>query len=222
MDKRREQLFKQIVRTYLVTAEPVGSLFLADKFGDVSSATIRNEMMALEEDGYICQPHISAGRIPTARGYKFFVDNFINIDKRDGATDKKISTAVKGFQGDDKMKAAGRAAADLSQEAIIVAFNQNQLYFTGLSYLFAKPEFAEQVTVTSVSQILDHCEEVLPRVLELIGQGKKVLIGMDNPFGKMCSFLAAPIRREGLFGILGPMRMDYEKNLELVNFIKTL
>ncbi|MEK9183218.1 MAG: hypothetical protein AAB849_01805 [Patescibacteria group bacterium] len=222
MDKRREQLFKQIVKIYLATAEPVGSLFLADKFGDVSSATIRNEMMALEQDGYIYQPHISAGRVPTENGYKFFVDNFIDVEKRDEKVDKKIDAIVKDFKGDEKIKAAGRTAAEMSQEAIIVAFSPNQLYFTGLSYLFAKPEFAEQITVTSVSQILDHCEEMMPRVLELIGSGKKVLIGTDNPFGKMCSFIAAPIRDNGLFGILGPMRMGYEKNLELVNFVKTL
>lgn len=222
MDKRMEQLFKQIVKIYLTTAEPVGSLFLADKFGDVSSATIRNEMMALEQDGYIYQPHTSAGRVPTEKGYKFFVENFVDADKRDKITDKKMAAAVKDFKGDEKIKAAGRVAADLSQEAIIVAFNPNQLYFTGLSYLFAKPEFSEQVTITSVSQILDHCEEMMPRVLELIGNGKKVIIGSDNPFGKMCSFIAAPIRDNGLFGILGPMRMDYEKNLGLVNFVKEL
>ncbi|HBX16084.1 MAG: Transcriptional regulator of heat shock protein [Candidatus Magasanikbacteria bacterium GW2011_GWC2_41_17] len=222
MDKRREQLFKQIVKIYLTTAEPVGSLFLADKLGDVSSATIRNEMMALEEDGYIYQPHISAGRVPTAKGYKFFVDNFVDADRRDEKTDKKIAAAVEKFKGDEQVKAAARASAEISQEAVIVAFSPNQLYFTGLSNLFAKPEFREQVIVTSVSQILDHCEEMLPRVLELIGNGKKVLIGSDNPFGKMCSFIAAPIRDNGLFGILGPMRMDYEKNLELVNFVKTL
>ena len=222
MDKRREQLFKQIVKIYLATAEPVGSLFLADKFGDVSSATIRNEMMALEQDGYIYQPHISAGRVPTEKGYKFFVENFVDVEKRDEKVDKKMAAAVKDFKDDEKIKAVGRTAAEISQEAVIVAFSPNQLYFTGLSNLFAKPEFSEQVTVTSVSQILDHCEEMMPSVLELIGGGKKVLIGTDNPFGKMCSFIAAPIRGNGLFGILGPMRMDYEKNLGLVNYIKTL
>lgn len=222
MDKRREQLFKQIVKIYLATAEPVGSLFLADKFGDISSATIRNEMMALEEEGYIYQPHISAGRVPTEKGYKFFVENFVDVEKRDEKIDKKIDATVNDFIGDEKVKAVGRAAAEMSREAVIVAFSPNRLYFTGLSHLFAKPEFAEQVSVTSVSQILDHCEEMMPRVLELIVSGKKVLIGTDNPFGKMCSFIAAPIRDNGLFGILGPMRMDYEKNLELVNFVKEL
>lgn len=222
MNSRQAELFRQIVRIYLNTAEPVGSLFLADKFGDVSSATIRNEMMALEQDGYIYQPHTSAGRVPTEKGYKFFVDNFVDVEKRDEKIDKKIDAIVKDFKGDEKIKAAGRTAAEMSQEAVIVAFSPNQLYFTGLSHLFAKPEFSEQVTVTSVSQILDHCEEMMPRVLELIASGKKVIIGSENPFGKMCSFIAAPIRDEGLFGILGPMRMDYEKNLELVNFVKTL
>lgn len=75
MDRRKQQVLKAVVQDYVDTAEPVGSRTLARKYGlGVSPATIRNEMADLEEMGFLEQPHTSAGRIPSDRGYRFFVD----------------------------------------------------------------------------------------------------------------------------------------------------
>jgi heat-inducible transcriptional repressor len=75
LTERREQLLQYIVDDYVETAQPVGSGSLVEKYRlPLSSATIRNEMAKLEEDGYIGQPHTSAGRVPTARGYRYYVE----------------------------------------------------------------------------------------------------------------------------------------------------
>lgn len=75
LDDRKATILSAVVEEYIATAQPVGSGRIADSTGvDVSSATIRNEMVALEEAGYLAQPHTSAGRIPTDKGYRFFVD----------------------------------------------------------------------------------------------------------------------------------------------------
>lgn len=78
MDERKEKILKAIIQTYLETGEPVGSRTIS-KYSDLklSSATIRNEMSDLEELGYIVQPHTSAGRIPSDKGYRFYVDQII-------------------------------------------------------------------------------------------------------------------------------------------------
>lgn len=78
MDERKEKILKAIIQTYLETGEPVGSRTIS-KYSDLklSSATIRNEMSDLEELGYIIQPHTSAGRIPSDKGYRFYVDQII-------------------------------------------------------------------------------------------------------------------------------------------------
>ena len=78
LDERKEKILKAIIQTYLETGEPVGSRTIS-KYSDLqlSSATIRNEMSDLEELGYIIQPHTSAGRIPSDKGYRFYVDQLM-------------------------------------------------------------------------------------------------------------------------------------------------
>src|SRR5882762_2350088 len=75
LDDRKAAILRAVVEEYIDTAQPVGSGLVARTAGvDVSPATVRNEMAALERDGYLAQPHTSAGRIPTEKGYRFFVD----------------------------------------------------------------------------------------------------------------------------------------------------
>jgi len=77
LDERKAAILKAVVEEYVETAQPVGSQTIARASGlGVSSATVRNEMTVLEREGYLAQPHTSAGRVPTDLGYRFFVDNF--------------------------------------------------------------------------------------------------------------------------------------------------
>ncbi|MCC5951317.1 MAG: heat-inducible transcription repressor HrcA [Acidimicrobiia bacterium] len=79
LDERKANILRAVVEQYIETAQPVGSGVVADAPGvQVSSATVRNDMVALESDGYLAQPHTSAGRIPTEKGYRFFVDNVVD------------------------------------------------------------------------------------------------------------------------------------------------
>ena len=83
LDERKIKILDAIIRNYLETGEPVGSRTIS-KYTDLnlSSATIRNEMADLEELGYILQPHTSAGRIPSDKGYRFYVDHLmIEMDR---------------------------------------------------------------------------------------------------------------------------------------------
>ena len=84
LDERKVKILNAIIRTYLETGEPVGSRTIS-KYSDLnlSSATIRNEMSDLEEMGYIVQPHTSAGRIPSDKGYRFYVDNLMQEKDRE-------------------------------------------------------------------------------------------------------------------------------------------
>lgn len=222
MISRKEKLLKRIIEDYLKTAEPVGSLKLAVSL-KTSSATIRNEMMEIEEEGLIFQPHTSAGRIPTEKGYQFYIQKFVK-EKGDTVLEKKLNQLTNKLEKEDKIKILAKISAEIADEAVIVAFNQNQFYYTGLSYLFGKPEFSAQAMVTTISEVLDHCEEMMPKVMEKIFQNQKILLGLDNPFDKNCSFVgtALPGFKDGIFGILGPMRMDYQKNLNLINSIKKI
>src|SRR4029078_7470490 len=77
LDDRKATILRAIVEEHITTAQPVGSQTIARSRNlGVSSATVRNDMTVLEREGYLVQPHTSAGRVPTDRGYRFFVDNF--------------------------------------------------------------------------------------------------------------------------------------------------
>lgn len=221
MSARSNLLLKKIVLEHVRTAEPVGSLKLS---GDlrVSSATVRNEMLELESQGYIYQPHTSAGRVPTAKGYTLFVEEFVKTGKISPSVRQALAKAAKKDEGEERVKQIARAVAEMAEETVIVAFDTNRFYYTGLSHLFSKPEFQEQARVMSVSEMLDNCEKIMPLVFELLTGGRRILIGSENPFGPQCSFLAAPLGEESFFGLLSPLRADYEKNLGIIEYIGDL
>ena len=94
MDNRQKQLLKVIVETYVKSVKPVGSKSLCEKF-NLSSATIRNEMAILEDLGYIEKNHISSGRIPSEKGYRYYVENLMEPEKLNGSEMLKLQRVVK-------------------------------------------------------------------------------------------------------------------------------
>ena len=109
LDERKEKILKAIIQNYLETGEPVGSRTIS-KYSDLklSSATIRNEMSDLEELGYIIQPHTSAGRIPSDKGYRFYVDQLIH-EKETEVTQVRDTGHPESGSGGASVKADGKA-----------------------------------------------------------------------------------------------------------------
>jgi heat-inducible transcriptional repressor len=225
MNERQKKLLNLIINKHIQTAEPVGSTFLVDETGlALSPATVRNEMAELEKEGFIYQPHTSAGRVPTEKGYHFYVDNF--VEKREiKATWRKSFEEVlkKKLEKDQLLKNLAKTVVEVADATVIVAFDKNNIYYTGLSNLFKKPEFSEQNLIYNISQVIDHLDEVVAQIFARINK-VQILIGSQNPFGEDCSSVLGRYvmkdKSSGLFIILGPKRMDYEKNLALVEYIK--
>jgi len=123
-DERRLKVLQAIVQDYVETREPVGSKAIADRHGfDVSSATIRNDMAALEEVGLIHQPHTSAGRVPTDRGYRAFVDTISQVKPMSTAEKRAIERWLDGAADlDDVVFRAGRLLAQLTKQVAVVQY----------------------------------------------------------------------------------------------------
>ncbi|MCU1397113.1 MAG: hrcA [Acidimicrobiales bacterium] len=114
LDDRKTAILSAVVQEYITTAQPVGSTHIADAPGvHVSSATVRNEMASLEQEGYLVQPHTSAGRIPTDKGYRFFVDHLTPSDRLDADATQQVGE----FFG----RAHGRLEELLSQTTDLLA-----------------------------------------------------------------------------------------------------
>ncbi len=141
LDSRKISILKMIIRTYLETGEPVGSRTIS-KASDLnlSSATIRNEMADLEEHGYILQPHTSSGRIPTDKGYRFYVDNLMQ-DKMDELDNLKEIILDKTEKLDNVLKQAAKLLADSTNYLSLVSSPQkdaNKIRFLQFSAVSEK------------------------------------------------------------------------------------
>jgi len=119
------------------------------------------------------------------------------------------------------VKELAKGIAEFSNSAAFVAFSDNDFYYTGLSNLFSQPEFTEQRLVYSLSRVIDHLDQVVNKIFNNVTSEVKVIIGSHNPFAKDCSSVLTKYRvrnSNGLLGILGPIRMDYQNNINLVKY----
>lgn len=220
MTERQEAILMFVIESYIDTVEPIGSSFLSEKSSlDVSGATIRNELRALEEMGYLTHPHTSAGRIPTELGYKYYVEH-LNLEEEVSNETQNLlhSSLVVSQDPKEKIKAFAKFSAELAGNAVIVSFGRNSLYYTGISNLFSQPEFQNYAYTLNVSAVFDECENRISEVYEHIAKNQiKIFIGSENPFGKECSAIVTRFGSEQLFILLGPMRMRYKNNIKLIS-----
>lgn len=221
MTERQQQILSSIIEQYAEVASPVGSSLLAKVFG-VSSATIRAEMAELEKHGYITQPHTSAGRIPTDKGYRLYVNNL--------SQEKETTPAVRAERALTARVSSGgmpertiRNAVDTLVELthnLGLATIGNQLYMSGLSNLFGQPEFMQRGQVQQVAQLLDNLEPWLREAAP--NEPLSVYIGRENPIGRTagCSLIISkfhsPYSDQSYIGVLGPTRQSYRDVMTLV------
>ena len=227
LTSRQQSLLKVIIDLYVKDAEPVSSGLLVNKISEpLSSATVRNELVILEEEGYLVQPHTSAGRIPSTKAYQFYVENFLNSKKMSKKIEERILSVLQEstIVNRDTLKMLAKEVARLTGEAVVVAFSGNDVYYTGLSNLIVKPEFEDKQLLVDISRVIDHLDKVVYDLFPLVDD-VKIMIGANCAFNEHCAALVAPVRFQGETGmlvILGPERMDYIENFNLINFITTL
>ena len=124
VEERKLAVLRAIVEDYVATEEPVGSKALVERHGlGVSPATVRNDMAALEEEGFITQPHTSAGRVPTDKGYRLFVDRLTTLKPMSAAERRAIATFLDGAVDlDDVVQRSVRLLAQLTRQVAVVQY----------------------------------------------------------------------------------------------------
>ncbi|MBI4281420.1 hypothetical protein HY625_01225 [Candidatus Uhrbacteria bacterium] len=227
LEGRKAALLEAVITEHIKTAEPVGSKFLVGKYGiAVSPATVRNDMVTLEEEGYLTHPHTSAGRVPTAKGYRYYADHCISdkllTKKKRAVIEQRCAKAPE----DDRqlVKELAKVIAEVAHEAILVGFDRDDVYYTGLSYLLAQPEFSESDVAVTVSQVLDRLDETMRELIMVADTEYTVAIGEENPFGHDTSVVVVRYGKspDSFFGILGPTRMDYAENIALAKYAREI
>jgi heat-inducible transcriptional repressor len=220
---RQEKILHAIVEEYAEVATPVGSKLLAKLF-DVSSATIRNEMAELEKAGFIEQPHTSAGRIPTDKGYREYVNSLQDNTNREvktvNRTARAIDTRVQNAGNPDQaIRSAVRTLVELTHNVGLATIGDS-LYVRGFADLFAQPEFISNQAIGEVARLIDNLEPWLREAAP--NEPLNVYIGRENPIGKgsqsslVIARFHSPYSDRSYIGVLGPTRQDYRTVTNLV------
>lgn len=223
MTDRQAKLLSTIIEQYAEVAAPVGSVLLAKLF-NVSSATIRNEMSELERMGYISQPHTSAGRIPTDKGYRFYVNHITEAEPSsvldESRNTRAIATRVENSgEPAQAIKSAVDSLVQLTHNLGLATIG-NQLYIAGYSNLFGQPEFLDPLHSREVANLLDNLEPWLREAAP--NEALNVYIGRENPVGRsagvslIISRYRSPYSDHSYIGILGPTRQSYRSVMGLV------
>jgi len=230
LSERQEQILNLLIQEYIDSAEPVSSQCLEkkDRFG-VCPATIRIEMQRLTNGGYLCQPHTSAGRVPTDKGYRFFVDQ-LSDDNSAAKEAEDFSDIWQELEEEmeDSFRFARTLTKKISQETSNLAtayFPENEIAVKeGWSEIFKDPEFDDAGYIERFARTADGLEEKLEKLDD--SKEMQIFIGRENfmPEAKDLSLIVSkfslPGERQGFMAILGPKRMAYDKNINLINSLK--
>lgn len=231
LSKRYQQLLAGLVEEYIRTARPVSSAHLVKNLGlNVSAATVRSALHELEEAGFIQQPHTSAGRIPTDRGYRYYVDNL--RDQHLTAKEQlSIEEQYKRLRGEHQQLSRGVAKllSLLSHSVVLTGIPEaKELQLAGLRQLLDQPESDSVEAVREVSEVVEALDEYLHNFEAATRQGPQVFIGEEIPFvrAKHTSVIVQGAHPEEqqkmMLVIVGPKRMPYQRNVQLLNAVSEI
>ena len=212
---RRLDVLRAIVTQYVATREPVGSKAIAAGGLGVSSATIRNDMAVLEEAGLIYQPHTSAGRVPTDRGYRVFVDRLAQIKPMTTPERQALETFLSdSVDIDDVVERSVRLLAQVTHQVALVQYPGSRV--RTLKHLEVLGLTPGRVLLMRLFSEADPSEEL------------HVSIGAENPHDALAeAAVVTGTYRAGAddtggsahLGIVGPMRMDYARTMSSVRAV---
>ncbi|MBQ3301994.1 MAG: heat-inducible transcription repressor HrcA [Eggerthellaceae bacterium] len=228
LSDRRQRVLAALIEEYVAKALPVGSRTLMEHYGlGVSSATIRNELSALEDEGYLSQPHTSAGRVPTDIGYRAFVDNLVAtgaINDEELSREDIESLRTCALELDTLLAQTSAALARLTDcLSIVMPHDVSHSRSIGMSALMRQPEFASSLALLPIMQVLED-DTILLHILDSTAPAEKgpaVRIGSENESDQLSGVSVVAARYgagddEGIVAVIGPTRMNYTRVLQAV------
>jgi transcriptional regulator of heat shock response len=225
--ERQNKILDAVIGEYIESAHPVSSQQLKKKYDfEIRPAMLRIEMQKLTDEGYLRQPHTSAGRVPTDKGYRFFVDELLarqsfaaqnlgGLKKEFEDFEAEIDEGIKFLQSLTKKMAE---AAD----ALVLSYLESEKIFwkEGWEEVLREPEFEAKEFRVNFTKFLENFEENIGDLK--INSEIKIYIGRENPYKKAEDFSIIISKchlgeEEGIVSLLGPKRMDYDKNIGLMS-----
>ena len=229
---RQTQILKSIVDEYIETAEPVGSEALDKKYNlGVSPATIRSEMVSLTKTGFLRQPHTSAGRIPSPKAMKFYVEQLMEEKQMSLTEEVKAKEEIWDSRKNlpHLLEEVAHALADRTHSLAIAVTDDGEVAHSGYSNIFLSPEFADLEICSNIFTFLEEAKGLQELFFEKV-QGEapvEVVFGEELgrvgrlPIGIIATrFNAGEVR--GALGIIGPVRLSYPTIIPILRYFGNL
>lgn len=229
---RKDRVLAIVVDEYVKNVTPVGSQLLVERYHlDLSPATVRNILAELEEDGFLMHPHTSAGRVPTQRGYRYFVDHLMDEIKILEEEKARIQTEYKrGIQElEELLEKTSEVISDLTHYTSIISVDGgDRIFCKGISFVAGYPEFHSFERIQHILHALEEKERILELINRNLQQRIQVYIGSEIAYKEMenCSLAVSSFETEkgpkGRIALLGPTRMDYERVVSTLEYFSKL
>ncbi len=227
-EARKRAVLSTTISRYILEAMPIASEELAEHF-DLSSATIRNIFSELEAEGYLTHPYTSGGRIPTEKGYRYYVDSLLlELQLMDEDKSKIIREYEKKIKRiEDVLEETSRLIEETTHYTGIVSFLewQDRMFYKGLSRILEQPEFKNTDKMRLLIKIIEDKHHLLGLINRDFSDKARVYIGreMDSPEMEDCSLVVSDYRRrnkpQGKLAVLGPVRMEYNRIIPALEYI---
>ena len=230
-ESRGKEILRKTIEYYLETAQPVSSEALLDNFSlSFSSATIRNVLKDLEEKGYLTHPHTSAGRIPTDKGYRFYINDLmekVELLEQEKNTLENFFKSYLETESDVFINASRIISNSTHYIGIVNEGGKNKLSYYGVNFLLEQPEFGNIKSIKSILKLLD--ENTLIELMNHKMSGDiDILIGeeYDCPEMNECALIITecktPKENLGRLAVLGPKRMAYSRVIPIMSYLNEL
>lgn len=227
-EARKRAVLSTTINRYILEATPIASEELAEHF-ELSSATIRNIFGELEDEGYLTHLYTSGGRIPTEKGYRYYVDSLLlQMQLMDGDKKKIIREYEKELKRmEDVLEETSRLIEETTHYTGIVSFLQwqDRMFYKGLSRILEQPEFKDFEKMRLLVKIIEDKQQLLRLINRDFSDKVKVYIGgeLENPDMQGCSLVVSDYRRknkkQGKLAVLGPLRMEYSRIIPTLEYI---
>lgn len=222
--ERQQSILDAVIRAYIATARPIASRDLARVLDiEVSPATIRSELLRLDEQGYLEQPHTSAGRVPTDKGYRFFVDYLLADADLTGRESAALAEVWRVSGPEAFVKELSRTVSRISGTFAAAGLaDESTFYEAGFSELLDEPEFADAMHARDFGRLADAMDEGIRGLLPDFEDDEdgtiQMFIGSENPWRPARDYTMTiacwehPQGFRGFVGMLAPTRTNYKKH----------
>jgi heat-inducible transcriptional repressor len=227
-ESRKRQVLSRTINKYIEEAVPVSSEDIAPDF-DLSSATIRNIFAELEESGFLTHPYTSGGRMPTDKGYRYYVDFLISqmdlLEEEKAGIVREYQKQIRRL--DDALEKTSEIISSITHYAGIVSFLKwhDKFFYKGISQILEQPEFRDFEKIRLLLRMIEDKRGLLDVINRDFTGNIKVYIGreLECPGMEDCSLIVSSYKLKhkpsGRLAVLGPVRMEYRYAIPRLEYI---